>query len=125
LESSVYLDLELPSDMARLRDPEAYLSMHRDSTVCLDEIQRYPDLFPVLRALVNRDRVPGRFLILGSASPDLLHQSTETLAGRIAYVELTPFTIEEVPTGDDLKTHWMRGGFPDSYLARDDAASFR
>jgi uncharacterized protein len=125
LMSSVYLDLELPSDMAKLRDPEAYLSMHRNSTVCLDEIQRYPDLFPVLRALVDRDRVPGRFLLLGSASPDLLHQSTETLAGRIAYVELTPFTIEEVPSGDDLKTHWMRGGFPDSYLADDDAASFR
>ncbi len=73
LESSVYLDL------------------------CLDEIRRYPDLVPVLRALVDRARVPGRFLILGSASPGLLHQSTESLARRIAYVELTPFTATEVP----------------------------
>jgi len=125
MTAGLYLDLELPSDLAKLRDPEAYLSMNAAATVCIDEVQRFPDLFPLLRALVDRDRRPGRFLVLGSASPDLLHQSSESLAGRIAYVELQPFSYDEVASHGELMQHWLRGGFPESFLAADEAASYR
>lgn len=118
------LDLELPSHMARLADPELYLGSRADSLVVLDEIQRLPDIFPVLRALVDTDRRPGRFLLLGSASPDLLRQSSETLAGRIRYVELGPLTLDEVGrTQENLTRLWLRGGFPESYLAGSDDES--
>lgn len=121
---TIYLDLELPSDVARLADPEIYLGMHADALVILDEIQRVPDLFPVLRSLVDTSRTPGRFLILGSASPDLIRQSSETLAGRILFQELTPFLIGEVDAGyDALRRLWFRGGFPGSFLAETDAHS--
>ncbi len=113
---SVLLDLELPSDLAKLTEPELFLRANMNQLVCLDEIQRTPDLFPVIRALVDEDPRPGRFLILGSASPSLLRQSTETLAGRIAFVDLSPLTLTEVGAAD-LQTIWMRGGFPRSYLA--------
>ena len=120
----VYLDLERPSHVARLADPELYLEGIADALVVIDEVQRRPDLFPVLRSLVDDRRAPGRFLVLGSASPDLLRQSSESLAGRVAFHELTPLTIEEVGrTRENLERLWLRGGFPDSYLADDDAAS--
>ena len=128
---AVYLDLELPSDRAKLSDPELYLSAHEDRLVILDEIQRAPDLFQVLRGIIDqrrrKDIRAGEFLLLGSASMDLLQQSAESLAGRIAYLELTPFILPEVqslgpPAMDRL---WVRGGFPDSYLAADDLASFQ
>jgi predicted AAA+ superfamily ATPase len=124
---AIRLDLELPSDRAKLRDPEAFLRRHASALVCLDEIQRAPELFTVLRALIDEDRRPGRFLLLGSASPALLRQSSETLAGRLAVLELTPFLWDEIVPGTRarLETLWLRGGFPDSLLARDDAASFR
>lgn len=125
--NAVYLDLELPTDLARLADPETYLARHTDRLVVLDEVQQRPDLFPVLRGLIDRDRHPGRFLILGSASPHLLQQSSETLAGRIALVELTPFTLTELaaqrertPSWERL---WERGGYPDSLLAKNAEAS--
>lgn len=123
---SLYLDLESPADRARLSDPEAYLRAHRDTLVILDEVQRAPDLFQPLRGLIDSGRREGRaagqFLLLGSASIDLLRQSGESLAGRIAYLELTGFTVLE--TGADTAERlWIRGGFPDSYLARDDADS--
>lgn len=124
---AIYLDLELPSDLARLTDPEAFLSRHATRLVVLDEVHRRPDLFPILRGLIDRDRRPGRFLILGSASPHLLRQSAETLAGRIALVELPPLSVlellrqaEPAPGWQQL---WDRGGYPDSLLARSDAAS--
>jgi predicted AAA+ superfamily ATPase len=122
VDASLRLDLELPSDINRLRDPEAFLRSNAGVLVCLDEVQRVPDIFPVVRALVDEDRRPGRFLMLGSASPHLLRQSTETLAGRIAYIDLTPFGLDEVGP-DHLQTHWMRGGFPESFLAPSDEAS--
>lgn len=122
--SSVYLDLERPSDLARLTDAELFLTAHAQDLVILDEVHRRPDLFSVLRALVDSDRRPGRFLILGSASPDLLRQSAESLAGRIAYVELGPLTLDEVgPTPEMQERLWLRGGFPLSFLAPSDAAS--
>ena len=123
---SLYLDLESPADRSKLADPELYLREHLDKLVILDEIQRAPDLFPVLRGLIDRSRREGnragQYLILGSAAPDLLRQSSETLAGRIAYAELTPFTVTEV---DDPERLWLRGGFPESYLAKSEPASDR
>lgn len=123
---SVYLDLESPSDLARLADPELYLSDHRDRLVILDEVHRRPGLFQSLRGLIDRGRRSGRgvgrFLLLGSASIDLLRQSGETLAGRIAYLELGPLDLLEVGEGHQ-DTLWVRGGFPDSFLAGDDRRS--
>jgi uncharacterized protein len=119
---NVYLDLERPADRMRLSDPEDFLAAHRDKLVILDEVQRAPDLFQSLRGLIDRDRRPGRFLLLGSASMDLLRQSGESLAGRIAYIELRPFTAIEVGT-EQADMLWIRGGFPNSFLATNDADS--
>ena len=127
--AAVYLDLELPSHRAKLSDPELYFSSQEDRLVVLDEIQRVPGLFEVLRGVIDERRRQGRrhrqFLLLGSASIDLLQQSSETLAGRIAYSELTPLLAEEVATKKrgDRDRLWLRGGFPDSFLAADEAAS--
>lgn len=126
---TIYLDLESPSDQAKLLDPEYYLSIHEDKLIILDEIQRAPNLFQILRGLIDKGRRQGhkscRFLILASASLDLLQQSAETLAGRIIYTELTPLTIDEISqTQQAQDTLWLRGGFPDSYLAESDTISF-
>jgi predicted AAA+ superfamily ATPase len=125
---SIYLDLESNADRAKLADPEAYLASHEDELVILDEVHRTPDLFQSLRGLIDRGRRKGknagRFLLLGSASVDLLQQSGESLAGRISYLELGPIDALEVPQ-NDLETLWARGGFPSSFLASNDAASFR
>jgi len=120
---SVYLDLQARADLSRLAEPELFLDQHRSRLVCLDEIQRAPGFFGVLRSEIDQDRRPGRFLILGSASRDLIRQSNETLAGRIAYLELTPFLFSEVMTRSKLEPFWNRGGFPESLLASDDPAS--
>ena len=123
---AVYLDLESPSDLARLSDPELYLSDHEHRLVILDEVHRLPGLFQSLRGLIDRGRRrgrrAGRFLLLGSASMDLLRQSGETLAGRIAYLELGPFDVLEVGESNQDPL-WVRGGFPDSFLAADDRRS--
>ncbi len=123
---SVYLDLESPADRARLSEPELYLADHEHRLVVLDEVHRLPGLFQSLRGLIDRGRRggggAGRFLLLGSASMDLLRQSGETLAGRIAYVELGPLDALEVGAADH-EALWVRGGFPDSFLARDDERS--
>lgn len=126
---AVMLDLERPSDLAKLAEPELFLEPLADRLVILDEVQLRPDLFGVLRALVDAQRRPGRFLILGSAAPALIQQSSETLAGRIEYLELAPLTLAEVsqqsPEPGRETDLWCRGGFPDSYLARSDAQSMR
>lgn len=116
---TVYIDLELDSDRFRLSRAEWFLEQHLDKCVIIDEVQRMPELFPLLRALIDRKREPARFVLLGSASPDFLRQSSESLAGRIAYFELTPFTINEVRTRMPMSEHWLRGGFPDACLAPD------
>lgn len=125
---SVYLDLQSDADRAKLSDPELYLSQHADKLVILDEIQRTPQLFRTLRGLIDGGRRKGqgkgRFLVLGSASIDLLKQSSETLAGRIRYLELAPFDAGEVGP-DRVDSLWLRGGFPESLLAASDAASLR
>lgn len=122
--NSLHLDLERPSDLAKLADPELFLSRHADQLVVLDEIQRQPDLFPVLRALIDENRRPGRFLLLGSASPQLLRQTSESLAGRISFHELAPFDVSEINPGHaGLADFWLRGGYPLSWLAESDEAS--
>ena len=123
------LDLERPSDLVKLSDAELFLDPLADRLVILDEVQLRPDLFPVLRALVDAQRHPGRFLILGSATAALIQHSSESLAGRIEFLELAPLSLTEVSgpanEANTVKTLWGRGGFPDSYLARSDAASMR
>jgi predicted AAA+ superfamily ATPase len=125
--TAVYLDLERPSDVSKLRDPEAFFSLNSDKLICLDEIQRIPEIFPVLRSVMDENKRNGQFIILGSASPDLIKQRSETLAGRISYFELTPFLLKEVPEDHHLNTLrrlWLRGGFPRSYLAANEKESF-
>lgn len=121
---SVYLDLQDRADRNKLGEPELFFERHRHQLICLDEIQLLPDFFSVLRSEVDRDRQPGRFLVLGSASRDLIRQSSETLAGRIAYIDLTPFLFSEVIHDGVWHDLWLRGGFPESFLAEDDEDSF-
>ena len=125
---NVYLDLESELDRAKLASPELYLAERLDRLVVLDEVHRVPGLFPVLRGLIDRARRSGRrsglYLLLGSASLDLLQQAGESLAGRIAYRELTPFNVQELPEAEHTRL-WVRGGVPESYLARTPAASLR
>jgi|WetSurSiteA1Bulk_404760.scaffolds.fasta_scaffold03519_2 uncharacterized protein len=129
-DKAVYIDLELRSDRIKLSDPEIYLSAHENRLVILDEIQRAPGIFQTLRSIIDQRRRKeiraGQFLLLGSASIDLLKQSAESLAGRIAYLELTPLTVRETVAREPntVERIWARGGFPDSYLAPDDSASF-
>ncbi len=125
-KNSVYLDLELPSDLQKLSEAELYLENHSDKLVIIDEIQRKPELFPLIRSLVDRWSRNGSFLVLGSASPDLIRQSSESLAGRILYQELSPFlTIEVGADAETIRQLWLRGGYPRSYLAGSDEASMQ
>jgi predicted AAA+ superfamily ATPase len=125
----IYLDLESPTDLAKLQEPENYFEIHNGKLIILDEVQRIPELFAVLRGVIDRRRRQGyrtgQFLILGSASLDLLQQSSESLAGRIAYKELSGITVDELADSEDQDILWLRGGFPDSYLAKNDTASLR
>lgn len=123
-EKTLYLDLERPTDYAKLSEPELFLTRHADKLVIIDEVQLRGDLFPVLRSLIDMDRRPGRFLLLGSSSPDLMRQSGESLAGRIAYHELSPLMLTELSPGK-MDLLWIRGGFPDSYLAADEEISIQ
>lgn len=131
-KASTYLDLELDSDFIKFSEPEDYLRRFENQLLIIDEVQRLPDLFRILRGLVDiRIRAgekSGQFLLLGSASRDLLQQSSETLAGRIRYLELTPFSVLELhdndPLGFNYEKLWFRGGFPDSFLAPTDDESW-
>lgn len=126
LPDMVYLDLENPADLRKLDDPLLYFNANKDKLICLDEIQRRPELFPVLRGILDANKKKGQVIILGSASEELIRQSSESLAGRISYVELTPFLLSEVyHSYDDMLRIWQRGGFPESYLAADDYSSSR
>ncbi|MBS1258393.1 MAG: hypothetical protein MAG551_01452 [Candidatus Scalindua arabica] len=119
---AIYLDLELTSDLNKLGEAQLFLSQYQDTLVIVDEIQRMPELFPLLRALVDQNRMPGRFLILGSTSIDLLKQSSESLAGRIKFLELSPFHLAEIGASNS-QILWVRGGFPNSFLANNDTES--
>ncbi len=122
---SIYLDLEAPEDLLKLSDPTSFLNTHADKLVILDEIQRSPELFPVLRGMIDKNRERGRraghFLLLGSASMDLMRQSSESLAGRITYIEMSGLNTAEIGGNRSAQqTLWLRGSFPDSYLSTDD-----
>jgi len=118
---ATFFDLENPLDLARLESPMLALENINHKIIVIDEIQRRPDLFPVLRVLADQEEKKRKFLILGSASRELIQQSSETLAGRIGYIELPPFSLFEVKTAEKL---WLRGGFPRSYLADTDEDSY-
>lgn len=128
MQKALYLDLESERDRSRLAEPELYLDQHLDKLVILDEVHRVPNLFPLLRGLIDRARRTGRgngrYLLLGSAALGLLRQSGESLAGRVRFLELTPLSIAE-PTGKDIESLWVRGGFPESLLAASDEQSMR
>jgi predicted AAA+ superfamily ATPase len=121
----LYLDLESDADLNKLGQPELFFQHNADRLVCLDEIQRLPHLFPVLRSILDRQEKNGQLLLLGSASPDLINRSSESLAGRVAYLELTPFLASEamMPGDGADKKFWLRGGYPRSFLAASESAS--
>ena len=122
----LYLDLQNMADFNKLTEPDLFFDANRHSVICLDEIQQTPHLFSVLRSEIDRDRRTGRFILLGSASQDLIQKTSETLAGRVGIVELSPFSIDELTSHNpqtDLKKYWTRGGYPDSFLAANDEAS--
>lgn len=125
LTDFVYLDLQNRSDLAKLDEPDLFFQANRSKTICLDEIQLMPDLFSVLRSEIDANRQKGRFILLGSASRDLIQKSAESLAGRIGIIELTPFLSSELQQNKqfDLNQYWFRGAYPDSYLATSDNAS--
>ena len=128
---TIYLDLELPSAQRQLDDPEAFFMAHANQLIILDEVQRLPGVFSILRGVIDQRRrngeISAQFLLLGSASGVLLQQSSESLAGRVAQLELTPFQVREVIKDDskteEMNTLWVRGGFPLSWLARNDTTS--
>ncbi|WP_347073330.1 ATP-binding protein [Bacteroides thetaiotaomicron] len=121
---SIYLDLERPSDLRKLEDAEWFLTTQKDKLICIDEVQRQPELFPLIRSLVDEWNRPGCFLILGSASRDLLKQSSESLAGRISYKRLTPFLWEELENDYPLEQYFSAGAFPRSLLTDGKEISF-
>jgi len=117
---TLYLDLELQSDLFKLNDAELFLSQHSEKLVVIDEVQNKKELYPLLRALVDRTREPGQFLLLGSASPELIRHSAESLAGRIAYHQLHPFDLTEIPEAISQNDLWVKGGFSSVLFAKND-----
>lgn len=119
----IRLDLQDPDDAALLADPKPFLQAHAHELVVIDEVQRMPHLFPLLRSLIDKDRRPGRFLLLGSSSPAIVLAASESLAGRITYLDLFPFSLEEVGVRRTEEL-WLRGGYPDAFLADGDPDAF-
>jgi predicted AAA+ superfamily ATPase len=120
----IYLDLEKPSDIAKITEPELYFNLNKELCIIIDEVQLRPELFAVIRSSVDEYRVPLRFIILGSASPEIIRQTSQSLAGRVSYVFMHPFSLSELNNADRIKHHF-RGGFPGSYLAPNDKISKR
>ena len=119
--NTIYFDLESPADRQKFFEPQLLLTSLQDECVIIDEVQRMPELFPLLRHLIDTKKRAGRFLLLGSASPDLVKNTSETLAGRVYYLNISPLNITELqPKNNTLTKHWFRGGFPDAYLAKSD-----
>ncbi len=124
--TNLYFDLESPADKSKFRSPEYFLSSLDAHTIIIDEVQRLPELYELLRSLVDKDKKKGKYLLLGSASPHLIQGVSETLAGRIAYLEIDPFNLLEIyKKPSDINKHWFRGGFPDAWLAKNEVESFR
>ena len=126
IKNFLYLDLESISDYRKLDDPELFLESNPDKVICLDEIQLKPELFPLIRSAVDKQRQNGKLILLGSASGKLLKQSSQSLAGRIGYIELSPFSQSEISglKNYKLEKHWLRGGYPESFLAKSNENSF-
>ena len=122
-DKAIYLDMEKPADRNRLTDAHNYLHSQKDKCVIIDEVQLMPALFSVLRPVIDEYRKPGRFILLGSASPSLVKGISETLTGRIAYTELPLITTMELPANISYNRHWLRGGFPEPLLAKTDTAA--
>jgi predicted AAA+ superfamily ATPase len=124
---AIYLDLEKPSDLNKLHSPELFFEQFQTRLVCLDEIQRLPEIFSLLRGVIDNNKHNAQFLILGSASRDLIKQSSESLAGRLSYIEVTPFLASEVNRLPDNypNQHWLRGGYPRSFLSNNDENSLQ
>lgn len=116
--STTYLDIENPRDQRKLQDAYTYLESLKNNLVLIDEVQLMPELFSILRPLIDSQRKPGRFILLGSASPHLVKGVAESLAGRITYLELTPIGLTELPSSIKMPRHWFYGGFPNALLAR-------
>jgi len=110
---SLYLDLEDPRDMAMLQDPLTFLEAKAGRLICMDEVQRFPGIFTLFRPYLDKSNKPGQLLLLGSASRDLIRQSSESLAGRISYIEIEPFAASEV---EDFQRLWVQGGYPQIYF---------
>jgi predicted AAA+ superfamily ATPase len=123
-DNVLYLDLERPSDLQKLENAEWFLTSQKERLICIDEIQRRPELFPLIRSLVDEWNKPNCFVVLGSASRDLLKQSSESLAGRIVYKQLTPFLFSEICNHFTIENYFERGGFPRSLLSKNDKVSF-
>jgi predicted AAA+ superfamily ATPase len=121
---TIYLDLESFADLNKLTDPESYFLQRKDKLIIIDEVQRMPELFPLFRSVIDKERHPSRFLLLGSASPEILAKSSETLAGRISYLEMHPFNMLETVHIYTQEQLWLRGGFPEMFLADSDTESF-
>ncbi len=121
---TIYLDLESFADLNKLTDPEHYFLQRKDKLIIIDEVQRMPELFPLFRSVIDNERHPSRFLLLGSASPEILAKSSETLAGRISYLEMHPFNLVETGNTYTQEQLWLRGGFPEMFLSASDAESF-
>jgi len=124
-KSSIYLDLENPRDKAKLNDPVLFFEAHQNHCVIIDEVQLDKSLFPILRSMIDAHRVSARFILLGSASPELIRNSSESLAGRIHYFELTPLVWSEVGSTVTQNQLWLRGGFPDALQARSEKSSLQ
>ncbi|AEI50418.1 ATP-binding protein [Runella slithyformis] len=123
-KDSIYLDLESQEDVNKLTNLESYLLQREDKLIIIDEVQRMPELFPVLRSVIDRNRSNTRFMLLGSASPELLAKSSETLAGRISYIEVHPFVYTEIAADYTFHKLWLRGGFPTMLMAKNEEISF-
>lgn len=122
---TIYLDLEKQSDLFKLNDAELFLSQHTENLIVIDEVQNKKELFPLIRALVDQNRVPARFLLLGSASPELIRNSSQSLAGRIAYHQLHPFDLSEIPETVSQTDLWVKGGFPNMLFSANENMGFR
>lgn len=127
IKNFLYLDLELPSDALKLNDPELFFNANKNKVICLDEIQTKPEIFSTLRGIIDQNKKNGKFILLGSASPEVIQKSSETLAGRISFVELAPFIFSEIKNTKSfsLNNFWLKGGYPKSFLAKNNEISFR
>ena len=124
-KETIFLDLENPRDVSKLTDPLLFFENNQDKCIIIDEVQIKKELFPIIRAVIDQKREPGRFILLGSASPELIRDASESLAGRIYYKELTPFHFQEIKDVISYQKHWLNGGYPEALLTESKTKSVR